>query len=79
MTDNRTHSFSDGSTKVAKRLVVHRDIMNPRAWVLSWDFGDMMSVGTEGECSRQYFRTAREGKRYAALRYNERAILARNW
>ena len=74
----RVHSFSNGCQKTAKRLVAHRHTMFPNAWCLSWDFGET-SVGAEGECSRQLFRTARDAVAYGQRRFNERAIIARNW
>ena len=76
--DHKTHSFSDGSTKIAKRLVAHRHTMYPKAWVLSWDFGET-SVGAEGECSRLFFRTARQAKAHGLKRYGETAITVRGW
>lgn len=78
MIDHRTHSFSDGSTKTARRLVAHRHTMYPKAWCLSWDFGET-SVGAEGECSRQLFRTAREAIFHGEKRYGERAEIVSNW
>jgi hypothetical protein len=78
MTNHRIHHFSDGSTKVAKRLVAHRHTMTPKAWCLSWDFGGT-SVGAEGECSRKLFRTAAEAKAWGLRVYGERAVAVRNW
>jgi hypothetical protein len=74
MVNHRSHSFSDGSNNVAYRLSVHRDCMNPRAFVLSWRFPEGTSVGTEGECSRRYFKTEAAAKAYALRTYDERAV-----
>lgn len=76
--NHRTHAFSDGSTKIARRLVAHRHVMRPRAWCLSWDFG-ATSVGAEGECSRRYFRTARAAKAHALRAYGEKAVTVSRW
>lgn len=75
-TVNRTHHFSDGAARIAARLVVHRHTMYPRAFCLSWDFGDDTSVGAEGECSRQLFRTEGAARAYGERRYGERPVRA---
>lgn len=54
-----TIRLSDGSEYRAV-LIVQRDTMNPRAWVgFHANPENTCGVGTEGECSRQYFPTAR--------------------
>jgi hypothetical protein len=58
-------------------LYVHRDTMNPRAWVLSWSVpGSWSSVGAEGECSRRYFRTMGDAIAFGARQYGEAATRA---
>ncbi len=74
-TNGRTHHFSDGITRVAKRLVAHRHTMQPKLWCLSWDFGDGTAVGAEGECSRRMFKTARHARFYGEQHYSERAAI----
>jgi len=71
-------SFSNGITRTPARLVVHRDTMNPKAFVLSWDFGDGTAIGTEGECSRKYFAREYQARRYGREVYGERVYRA-NW
>lgn len=58
-------------------LYVHRDTMNPRAWVLSWSApGSFISCGSEGECSRVYHRRMCDAVAYGARHYGETATRA---
>lgn len=51
-------------------LIIHRDTMSPKLWVGSWANPDgIHSVGTEGQCSRKYFRTARNAVYTLARQY----------
>lgn len=65
--------------KTATRLVAHHHIMRPKAWVLSWDFGDGTSIGTEGKCSRKEFRLARDAVAYGLRTYHDKAVIKGNW
>lgn len=77
--EHRNHSFSDGVTRVATRLVVHRHHTYSHGFCLSWDFGDGTAVGAEGECSRQVFYRARDAVAFGLRQYGERAVMARGW
>lgn len=66
----KTIRLSDGR-EYPGVLMVKRDAMNPRLWVgvHADPVGDGY-VGTEGECSRQYYRTAKSATYALAKRFN---------